>query len=78
MIRTIEYIAPLNWATALINDDWSGLDDDEAERVEAFVSTLPGPVVGLPVDEGFMPARWTDTPGELAQDFATYAVQELD
>jgi len=77
-MQIIEVIAPLNWATALINDDWTGIEDDaEAERIESFISSLPGPILGVPTDEGFIPARWTDTPNELAQDFATYEVQDL-
>lgn len=78
-MNIIEVIAPLNWATALINDDWTSIEDEaEAERLEAFIDSLPGPVVGLPIEEGFMPARWTDTPDELAQDFATYEVQAIN
>ena len=77
-MQIIEVIAPLNWATALINDDWTRIEDDaEAERIESFISSLPGPILGSATNEGFMRAEWTNTPNELAQDFATYEVQDL-
>lgn len=35
------YILPVRWASALVNDDWSGLEEDDVQAAKAFQSTLP-------------------------------------
>jgi hypothetical protein len=75
MSDTTEYVAPSHWASALVNGDFSGLEDSEAVEVEAFMDSLPGPVVGLPENIGFVwNTSWTDTPDQLAGEYATYEV----
>ena len=32
MIKTTEHELPSYWASALINDDWSGLEEDEIKQ----------------------------------------------
>lgn len=34
------YLAPASWAPALINDDYSGLSDEEVKAVEAFIELI--------------------------------------
>ena len=71
-IRTESFIAPAHWATALMYGDYSGIDDDnEAKRIERFEASLPGAVTDV-VDVGFMLAFGTDTPDQLAGDYAEY------
>ena len=74
-IETTEVVAPAPWASALVNGDFTGIEDDaECKRVEAFMDALPGPVVGVIGEPEFRPAYGTDTPDELAGDFLTYIV----
>lgn len=40
-------ILPSHWACALINNDWSGMDDDEA-ALKAYLAECPAD--GAPVD----------------------------
>jgi DNA repair protein RadC len=47
-IATESFIAPAHWATALMYGDYTAIDDDnEAERIERFEASLPGPVVDV-------------------------------
>jgi hypothetical protein len=36
-MKLISFIFPTYWAPALINNDWSGLFEDEIERIKAAV-----------------------------------------
>lgn len=36
-IEVIRYRLPVYWVGALINDDWTGLSDEEAQEVDDFV-----------------------------------------
>jgi len=75
MIDVMEVIAPAQWATALVNGDFSGIEDDsECERIEAFMDSLPGHVVDVVGEPEFRRSFGTDTPGELDGDFLTYTV----
>jgi len=70
----IKVVAPAYWASAIINDDFTGIDSEaECERVEAFIDSLPGNVVDCD-DLGFMLSYGTDTPSELAGDYCEYSV----
>ena len=71
------FVAPSNWADALIHDDWSRWDylgdNVEAERVEEFKDGLPGPVLrafGL----GELRPYDTNTPDEPRQEFTEFWV----
>lgn len=79
-IEVMEVTAPAVWATALVNGDFSGLEDDaECERVQAFVDSLPGPVVDMPEELGFRHSGFgTDTPDELGGDYCLYSVLVMD
>lgn len=35
------FILPVRWASALINGDWSGLDEDDIQAAQAATSGFP-------------------------------------
>jgi hypothetical protein len=35
---TTTYTLPAHWAPALVNDDWTGLDDDDNDRLTALLT----------------------------------------
>lgn len=41
-IEVIRYRLPVYWVGALINDDWTGLSDEEAQEVDDFVKHADG------------------------------------
>jgi len=72
--QVMQVIAPSHWASALVNDDYTGIDcDNECERIQAFIETLPGNVVDCN-ELGFMLSYGTDTPSELAGDYCEYSL----
>lgn len=46
-IEVIRYGLPVYWVGALINDDWTGLSDEEAQKVDDFVKHADGCPVGV-------------------------------
>lgn len=38
-MQTTTYVLPAHWAPALINDDWSGLEDDDAADLQIFLDS---------------------------------------
>ena len=80
MIDTYTVIAPAHWAPALINGDDSGIDDDaECGRIHAFEVNQLGPISDC--GEDFFvacPRLDSDTPNELAGDYAEYTVIVTD
>ena len=67
------YTAPSHWASYLINDDCSGLDDDDIIAADKFISWLR---LGAPVDctddVGFMTFHDARPYSPLAADCFTY------
>lgn len=62
MIKTI-YRLPVHWASALINDDYSGIDDTEKAEIRKFLEKAEGRPVSVDfTTEGFtiitMPGHW--------------------
>ena len=41
MIQSIQYLLPIYWASALINDDYSGLSDEEISVIKKFLDNTP-------------------------------------
>ena len=42
-MKTIDYMLPAHWASALVNNDFSGVDDTEAEQINAWlIEEKPG------------------------------------
>lgn len=50
MIEIIRYRLPVYWACALINDDYTGLSEEEIQEIDAFLKKAEG----YPVDVDFM------------------------
>lgn len=46
-IEIIRYRLPVYWVGVLINDDWTGLSDEEAQEVDDFVKHADGCPVGV-------------------------------
>lgn len=68
---------PSHWASALINDDWTGYSEEECEALQSFIANeLNGlHCVGVEEDSSFQQApsyyRWL-----LAGDYSTFTFQE--
>lgn len=75
MIEVIRYRLPSYWACPLINDDYTGLTDEECEEIQRFLEAAEG----YPVDvdwgtQGFYRCNDAGTlPGECA-DFIFISV----
>ena len=75
MIKTIDYELPSHWASALINDDWSGYDDDEIQHITDVLGWL-----GLKSyffydvadDERFMRSPYPASYGLLDGNYSTF------
>lgn len=67
-VEVIRYRLPVYWACALINDDYTGLEDKECEKIKRFLEIAEG----YPVDvdwetQGFYHCNDAGTlPGECA------------
>lgn len=48
--KETRYLLPQYWASALINDDYSGLDDEEERKVRNFLEIVPGYPIGVDWD----------------------------
>jgi hypothetical protein len=74
-IEVIRYRLPVYWACALINDDYSGLSEEEIREINAFLRNAEG----YPVDvdwetQGFYHCNDAGTlPGECA-DFIFHKI----
>lgn len=57
-IEIIKYRLPVYWAGALINDDWSGLSDEEEQEIDNFLEQAEGYPVSVEWEtEGFLFAQ---------------------
>lgn len=53
-IEIIKYRLPVYWIGALINDDWTGLSDDEEQEIDNFLEQAEGYPVSIDWEtEGF-------------------------
>ncbi len=71
-ISTVEITAPSHWASYLINDDASGLEDDEQAQCDAWIEAEG---LGAPVDckdAGFIHYHGARQFCPLASDCCTY------
>lgn len=72
-IATFTATAPICWASYLINGDSSGLDDNEIEQADAWITRMGGYVSD--VGEAEFASRhdaWAECP--LAGDVAEYTI----
>ena len=55
-IEVIRYRLPVYWAGALINDDYTGLSDEEEQEIDDFIKHADGYPVSVDWEtEGFYP-----------------------
>ncbi|NDV80783.1 hypothetical protein [Bacteroides sp. 51] len=51
-----EYLLPAHWASALINDDYSGYSDEDVNEIRQFLAETSGyPLCPEEFEPGFMP-----------------------
>jgi hypothetical protein len=76
-MKTTDYLLPDFWASALINDDWTGLDDGDEKYLTGWLkSNRPGVCINVSDEPEF--ATGHDARGYvLACDCLTYTFQEL-
>lgn len=76
-METFTYTLPTHWAPALINDDWTGLDEHDEEALMRLMANeaLPSPVDVLD-EPGFMTYHDARPYGVLACDCSTYTFIE--
>lgn len=74
-IEVIRYRLPVYWACALINDDYSGLSEEEIREINAFLRNAEGYVVDVDwKTQGFYHCNDAGTlPGECA-DFIFHKI----
>lgn len=74
-IEVIRYKLPVYWACALINDDYSGLSEEEIREINAFLRNAGGYVVDVDWEtQGFYHCNDAGTlPGECA-DFIFHKI----
>ena len=75
-----DYRLPSHWASALINDDWTGYDEDEIDTIQELLQGS-----GLTAyfccdvadDESFQqcPSYWSPSYGLLAGNYSTFTFQ---
>ena len=74
-----DWLLPSHWASALINDDWSGYEQHEIDQIEnvLFDSGLSKYHCVDVIDEGFMscPSYWPASYELLADNYATFTFQ---
>ena len=71
----VTFIAPAYWAPAMVNGDYSGIDDEqERQDVGYYHSNLDGPISDVLAGPTFMSPAGTDTPDQLAGDYCVYLV----
>ena len=69
------FIAPAHWASALINGDYSGIDDpQECKIIRRCEAQLSGRISDALGEPEFMSPHRTDTPDQLAGDYLIYVV----
>jgi hypothetical protein len=70
------YTLPEHWASALINDDESGLSDSESEELKQWLAdTNPGYCVSVDSEPVF--TRYHDAPGTLACNCLKFTFQNV-
>ena len=47
MARPITYLLPVYWACALVNDDYTGLSEEEEKQIKDFLQTSEGRPVSV-------------------------------
>ena len=68
----MKYTAPAAWATFLLNNDDSGLEESDLQAARAFAESLPGGIVSVDTEGDDAPGftRWHD-----AREWSPYAAE---
>jgi len=75
-----DFRLPSHWASALINDDWTGYEDDEVDEIKDFLS-MSGLAqyfcIDVADDASFQqcPSYWSSSYGLLAGSYSTFTFQ---
>lgn len=78
-MQTTTYTLPDFWASALINDDATGLSDAEHEQLnEWLLDYKPGHCIAVSDDPEFCHRHDATDAGVLACDCLTYTFQQLN
>lgn len=43
MVHTVTYLLPVYWACALVNDDYTGLNEEEEKQIKDFFGNIRRP-----------------------------------
>jgi len=73
-MKTETYVLPAYWASALINGDNSGLEDDEIKEIDNFCKGM-GPCIDVSDENEF---SWTNDANGLGGSVATFTFQILE
>lgn len=73
-MKTDTYVLPAHWASALINDDYSGYTDEEAMEIKGFCKDL-NPCINVTDEEEF---RCRNDANNLGGAVATFHFQVLE
>ena len=73
-MKTESYVLPSHWASALINDDESGLSYEDSLELEDFCKDL-GPCLDVTNEEEF---SWYNDANNLGGSVATFHFQVLE
>ena len=75
--KRIEERLPSHWASALINDDWTGLDDDECDELQSFAVNELCSLIAVDVEDDssfqLAPSYW---PWLKAGNYSTFIFVE--
>jgi hypothetical protein len=74
-MQTVTYRLPAYWASALINDDRSGTDEDDADMDEFFEAH---PKLGSAIDCSEAEFSWSNDWTNLGGDVCEYTFQILE
>ena len=79
-MRIDTYRLPSHWASALINDDWTGYDEDEIKTIQDLLhfSDLDKYFcIDVADDESFqqVPSYWSSSYGLMNGNYSTFTFQ---
>lgn len=87
MIEVIRYRLPSYWACPLINDDYTGLTDEECEEIQRFLEAAEGYPVDVDWgtqgfyrcnDAGTLPGGGSEKEGQVFCDMITECIEKYE
>jgi hypothetical protein len=77
-MKTTDYMLPAYWASALVNNDFSGVDGEAAEQIRAWlIEEQPGNCLACSGEAAFVWHHDADYIGVLAGDCLLYTFTTL-